>query len=374
MKSAAAALLALLVAPVAAAQGTTAGAVRIDFRALTEEGQQVTDLKAGDVALKVNGKPRQLQSLSVFHTAGGAAPAAPGGALPLPYASNAVGHNGRVVHLLIDDDSISPGREGQLKDAVRMLVSELAPGDRIGVLTAQGQVNISPTDDRSRVKLAVDGLTGKAPTVEQESDAQCRTVHVLRALATMLALTGGSPTTIVVFAGGISPPAVKQVVIGRTNRTPLGGREADPSGVNDVCRVEPDTFENIGALAATARADIYLFHLTEAMANRSTTQDAGFESLAGVTGAEFVRLTASPQAAVSRLLRETAAYYVATFEPEAGERNGQTMRVELKATRNKVRLRARPSVQMPKGDAKASAANSPKHVLQIGRASCRERV
>ena len=47
-------------------------AVKIDFRALTEEGQQVTDLKPDEITLKVNGKPRQIQSLGVFHSAAAA--------------------------------------------------------------------------------------------------------------------------------------------------------------------------------------------------------------------------------------------------------------------------------------------------------------
>jgi hypothetical protein len=40
------------------------------------------------------------------------------------------------------------------------------------------------------------------------------------------------------------------------------------------------------------------------------------------------------------MLRETAAYYVATFQPEPGERNGQAARIELKPVRDRVRLRS----------------------------------
>jgi hypothetical protein len=122
-------------------------------------------------------------------------------------------------------------------------------------------------------------------------------------------------------------------------------RTADPAtSTNDICPVRPEDYENVGILSSTARADLYLLHLTEAMANRSSTQDAGFESLAGVTGAEFTRLTASPQPAVSRLLRETASYYVATFQAEPSERNGQTYRVDLRSSRDGVKLRTRPTV------------------------------
>lgn len=58
-------------------------AVRIDFRALTDDGQQVSDLKPEEITLKVNGKPRQIQSLGVFHSRATDAPRE--SALPPPY-------------------------------------------------------------------------------------------------------------------------------------------------------------------------------------------------------------------------------------------------------------------------------------------------
>ena len=348
--SAAAALLCL--PSVGAAQP-----IRIDFRAFTEDGQQVADLKTEDLALKINGKPRAIQSLSVMRSSATAE-----SALPPPYASNALGRRGRSIYILIDDDSIAPGRETPMKEAVRLLASELAPGDRIGVLTTQGQVNIRPAEDVAKIRLAVDALAGKASPSETEQDAKCRTTHVLAAVGTMLAVSGGTPTTIVVFAGGLSPPEAKIVDIGGSVRTAVGGRAASASATSDVCPVRPEDFQNIAALASTTHADFYLFHLIEGLVNRSSTQDAGFESLAGVTGAEFVRLSGSPQAAVARLLRETSSYYVATFEPEPSERNGQTLRVDLRAVRDKVTVRTRPAVETPKAAAKGAA--SPKDMLR----------
>jgi len=365
MKILASALVVLLIAPAAfvGASGPEQKAgtpVRIDFRALTEGGQQVADLRPEDVSIRVNGKPRQLQSLSLVQSNAG--PASGAGVLPPPFASNAESRGSRNVHLIIDDDSISPGREGQVKEAVRLLASEMAPGDRLGVLTTQGVLNMRPAEDLTKVRLAVDELTGHAPSSETEADAQCRTTRLLAAFGSTLALTSGEPTTIVIFSGGISPPAVKQLQLGARTRTAIGGSQASPNGVNDMCPIEPDTFSNIGMLASTAHADIYMFHLTEAMATRSSAQDAGFESLAGVTNAEFVRLTASPQAAISRLLRETAAYYTASFEADPSER-GQSLRLEMHATRDKVRLRSRPSIAIPKGDVPKSGA-SPKEMLR----------
>ena len=334
-------------APVTRAQSKGGPAVRIDIRALADDGGQVTDLKAEEIALKVNGKARKIQSLSLFRTTPDA-PATGGATMPPPYATNVMGMTGRVIHILIDDDSISPGREGQMREAVGMLTRELTPSDQIGVLTAQGQLNIRPSFDATKVKMAVDGLAGRATPNESAMDAQCRTTRVLAAVGTILGMTGGAPTTVVVFAGGLTPPQNKTIQMGASN---------------DICPVRPEDYQNVGSLASVARADLYLFHLTEGMVNRSTTQDAGFESLAGVTGAEFVRLSGSPQAAVSRLLRETSAYYVATFEPEPGEGRGETLRVEARSTRDKVRLRTRPGVEIPKEIPRAAV--TPKDMLRV---------
>jgi hypothetical protein len=344
-----AALAAILLIPAAAAAqpGKSGPPGRIDFRALTDNGEQVTDLKVEDLTLKVNGKPRAIQSLSVFHSAAGAGEAV----LPPPYATNVVGRNGRIIYILIDDDSIAPGREEPMKSAVRMLTTELGPGDRIGVLTAQGQLNIRPVDDPSKIRLAVDALAGRASSNENESDAQCRTTRVLAAVGTLLSLAGGTPSTILVFAGGMSPPSNKIVVVGSKTS----------SGTSEVCPVRPEDYQNIGVLAAGAHADLYMFHLTEGMVSRSSTQDAGLESLAGVTGGELIRLSGNPQASVSRLLRETSSYYVATFESDPAERNGQALRIDLKSSRDKVKLRSRPEVTIPKSGAKAAA---PKDMLR----------
>ena len=350
--------IALIPAALGAQSGKGGPQVRIDFRALADDGSQVSDLKAEDITLKVNGKARQLHSLSLFR-AGAAATTEAGSSLPVPYGTNAVGQSGRIIHILIDDDSISPGREVQVKEAVRLLTAELAPGDRIGVLTTQGQLNMRPGTDPTKVRLAVDALTGRAGSSETKADSQCRTVRVLAGVGSMLALTGSTPTTILLFSGGLAKP--EQKIIDMTRRSaPTEATAA--AATNDICPVRPEDFENIGMLASSARADLYMFHLTEAMATRSSEQDAGFESLAGATGAEFVRLTASPQASIARLLRETAAYYTATFEADPGERTGITMRVDLKPTRDKVKLRTRPSVMIPKVEAKAV---QPKDMLRV---------
>ena len=69
--------------------------VRFDFRALAEDGSQIPDLRAEDLSLKVNGKPRSVTSLSFLRTVSDKA--APGSELPPPYATNAAGSSGRTI-------------------------------------------------------------------------------------------------------------------------------------------------------------------------------------------------------------------------------------------------------------------------------------
>ena len=352
MQKSAVRLLCSCAVAIVAVQGLLAQAprtppLRLTFRALTDEGQQVPDLRADELKLKINGKPRPILSLSVSSSTPGGANEGHGG-LPIPYATNTMGTSGRAFYLLIDNDSIVPGREGQMKDAVNQLLSELTPGDQIGVLSTQGEFNVTPTDDVTKVKLDVDRMMGRSPVTERDSEAMCRTVHVLRDLGTMISLTGATPTTLVVFSAGLSMPQDKMVNVGARNRTALGGSSAPSSALTDECPVTPEEFGNLGALAATANVDLYVFQLTEARTTQATTLDAGVESLAGATGGEFVRLAGNPQSAMARLLRETSTYYTLTFAPDPTEHNGQMLRVDLKSTRDKVKVRARPAVDAPK--------------------------
>jgi hypothetical protein len=321
--------------------------LRVNFHALTDDGQQIGDLKLEELALKINGKPRPILSLSKSQSMPGDANEGHAG-LPIPYATNTVGTSGRVFYLLIDNDSITPGREGQLKEAVHQLTTELGPGDQIGLLSTEGELNIMPTDDVTKVKIAVDQMAGRGAASETTGDAQCRTVHIMRDLGTMISLGSATPTTLVVFSSGLTMPDTKVVNIGQRNRTAMGGSSAPSSATTDECPVTPEDFTNLGTLAATANVDLYVFQLTDVMPSRTTTQDAGIESLAGATAGEFTRIGGSPQQAIARMLRETSTYYTLTFEPDASDRAGQALRVDLKSTRDKVKVRARSAVELPK--------------------------
>ena len=55
----------------------------------------------------------------------------------------------------------------------------------------------------------------------------------------------------------------------------------------------------------------------------SAQRSDGLENLAGVTGAQVMVLAAAGENALNRIAIETAASYLAAFDPEPSERNGQ---------------------------------------------------
>ena len=80
------------------------------------------------------------------------------------------------------------------------------------VTIPRGGLNVGLTTDRARVLSAISGLSGRAAQSESEADAACRTRQVLDALMNVFrGAAGGSPATIVVFGGGLTPPMIYEM-------------------------------------------------------------------------------------------------------------------------------------------------------------------
>jgi hypothetical protein len=324
--------------------------VRITFRVLGEDGQPVLDVKPSDVTLKVDGKVRQLTAVNLVQVSGAERPSSPKVKLPAPYATNSAARGARTLELVIDDDSIAPGHEVPIRDALRRLIPELSSGDRVGIVTPQGRINLAPTDDTDVITRVSGNVVGQAHQTETDSDVACRTLQLLKSLEAVLKSASASPTTIVVFSGGLTGPSAAAAKIG------------SDSG---ACPVRTEHFQSLGNAAAAAPAELYLFYLTEGGSVVSSDQAAGFESVAGVTGADYTRITGTVQAAVGRVLRETSAYYEALFQPDESERTGQTYRVDLKVARGQVKVRTRPAIAIPKTLPPATNVAAPKDMLRV---------
>ena len=316
----------------------------VDFMAISPDGTPVSDLTAADVAVRLNGRVRPIQSLRLMRAADSAdaVAAAPTSALPPPYGANTrtSSSTARRIILAIDNDSFRAGTEGPLREAVNGLIAELGQRDQLLLVNIPyGGVRVPFTSDHTRIRTALTTFAGQRPQTETGSEMACRTRRVLESLTAVLDTTarGDTPTTVIFFTAGLAGP----------RRDALAGR---PPG---MCELEARAFQNVGTAAAAARASFYVVHPDDLPRNSNNLGQGaigsdnpleGIEHLTGVTGGQRLPLLAAGRTALVPVARETSAYYVAEVEAEPGDLKGDTRRLNVRVARPGVVVRARPAI------------------------------
>jgi VWFA-related protein len=335
--------------------------VSVSFVTLGRDGRPIVDLKAEEVQLRVDGRQRTLKSFeridaSTPSSGEGAKPSGP--PLPAPFGTNVAGANsggGRTTSLVIDDGSFRPGNDRLMKQSIDSFLNTIPPADRVALLTAPlSSVRTDPTTPaevrQALAKVAAHGApipTDDAGLQRYQNDVACRTRETLEALRGLLSsLTGASiPPTMIFFSAGISATTRTTGNLGTSN-----------------CDLSTDAFQNVGAAAAAARAHVYVVQADLTPAQRSE----GLENLAGVTGAQVMVLATTGENALNRIAIETSASYLATFDPEPSERNGQPHRLEVRVTRPDTTVRAGTQIAIARADGKNArkGAVSPRDMLR----------
>lgn len=160
-------LLAALAAP--ASQPTFRSRVellRIDVTVVDRGGAPVTDLGASDFAVKVDGQPRTV-AFARFYGPETAEPAASAIAGAPLYADNTAGARGRVLVLVADLDSLTPGYEKVFFDTAASLVDRLGPTDSVGLVLVPGK-GVEITRDHARVRKMLATARGSANAMNRE--------------------------------------------------------------------------------------------------------------------------------------------------------------------------------------------------------------
>jgi VWFA-related protein len=342
--------------------------VSLDFRALLADGQAAADLRAGDLSLRVDGKPREIRSIRFVPSGGEPAPAGPADPMPAPpFGANYHPAGGRAILVVIENESLRPGTDKHATEAASRFVRRLSSLDRVAVLTMpRGGVNLDFTTDHDKAAEALSKISGQGSAIASATDRACRTRDTLNALTGLfegLAPSEG-PKTVVFVSSGLLRPT----------------RDAPADGPPGQCELRSNAYDEVGIAADAARVQFYgilpedlvVDSARTAMVDptasrfRSTDEEvAGLESLVGVTHGIFQRLPRGDDAAFARVLRETAGHYVLTFEAHPSERNGQSHRIELRSARQDVGLRVRPRLFIAKPPGRSSL--TPQAMLRDGK-------
>ena len=106
--------------------------VAVDFQVVDESGRPITDLKPGELALKVDGRARDIKALQFVKVARSSAEAPVNTAVasqPLPFASNDAVTPGRIVIIVVDHEHLRAGEGKAAIDAAgRLVESAVADG------------------------------------------------------------------------------------------------------------------------------------------------------------------------------------------------------------------------------------------------------
>lgn len=304
----------------------------IDFTALDEAGNAITNLTPSDLTLRIDGRTRAIRSLEWIAT--GTAPAL----VPPPYGANTGTATTRTVLLIVDDETLKPGREQALRSEVRTFVQALGPADRVALVTVPyGGMKSDFTSDHAQLFTALDAITGRAPQTESTQDAGCRTRSTLIAIGSTLESIAATdaPLTVVLFAGALSPAQ------GVTTLSRQAGDVAGVTYMNTVgaCEVLPDHYQQIAEAAARARAQMFVVQPDVAS---DPGGRVGLEHLTGLTGGPLWNLHSTSDKAMPRILAQTGGYYAARIDRDPNESPDQVRGVSVSVTRPGVTVRHRP--------------------------------
>jgi hypothetical protein len=328
--------------------------IAVDFVALGSGGLPIADLRADEVTLQIEGRSRPVRALeyvSLGSTIGGAGLS--------PYGSNSQTDSGRTVVLIIDQETLTPGREAALKSQINEFLRGLGPLDRVALMTVPyGGLKVDLTTDHSKVTVALANITGQAARIESANDAGCRTTATLAALrGTLDDLRGGeAPVVIVLFSGQMSPP--------------MGVFAAPvPTGAMQTlapCQLRTDQFKQVSVAAASARAQ---FYVVQPELSVTPETRAGLEHLSGVTGGLLMQLGGGEDSALSRITRESSGYYIARIEPEPSESTGDIRDMRISVARPNVTVRQRPQMAVARNRASTvkAVASTPLEMMKEAR-------
>ncbi len=366
----AAVLIALLCAGTAAQEPSAskrAGAtVAVEFFANGPDGV-VYDLRADEVVLRVDGRPRDIRSLrfvSLPLRDPLAAQTAVSRDLDVPYGSNLTESAGRWVSLIVDHESIRAGAEKNVVNALVRFVTALGPRDQVSFIKApRGYVESDFTSDHEKVVAALRRFVGRASRQDTEQDRSCRSRLLLNAVEDVLGSIAPleGPKFVAVVSSGMLNPR----------------RDAPANRAPGPCEIRLDDFQRVGAAASRSGAHVFVVQPDDMeidpTADRTVSRFAaaeqdrgGLESLAGAASGEFLRIVGPDDETLTQVATASAGYYVATIDADASERTGAARRMQLTLKREGVRVRARPDVVIAKPPERDSSAKKPDDMLRDG--------
>ena len=406
-------LAALLVAwsapPAAAAQDAPSNRIKVsvdviavDVQVIDRGGHPVPNLGPDKFTVTINGKRRRVVSAERIGVDGGSDSEGAAG------ASTATAVSGRVIMLAVDCISFDATASRDVIQSVAQFVRGLLPEDYVGLSVYPNGAAINPTTDHGAILRALNTIVGQrdgpglnrfrlrpseiidsnrdlhagaGPALDgvvarecgRDPDPNCRYQLLAEVTNTALYYEGQATASL-----GMLRTVVTQMQRFPGRKTLLlvsGGMIASdtPGGRPDLGGLGLQ----VGREAATANTAIYTLYIDSSLHDRfgAETRNASrtvdnqlrdtavlvrwLEQFTGAAGgALFSVMVGNAEAALARIQRELASYYLLGVEPAEEDRDGRTHAVAVRITQPNVTIRGRRWVMIPKRGAIVETARS----------------
>jgi VWFA-related protein len=352
----------------------TVDMVPVDVNIVDREGRPIPELEANDFMLKVDGRPRRVVSVQYVPSVRSAGPRRDA---PEHYSSNDAAGGGRMIMLAVDQGNIGIGRGRVALESAARFISQLSPADRVGLVTLPGagpQIDFTEHHQLVRTMLSkvVGQDTGYTP-MYRVGMSEAAEIHK----GNQLVLIEVQNRECAGLRGIDLEICIKQIMADSATIYTLARERARSSMaslrhlldrlalipsqktiiyVSEGLVVDRELAELawLPQAAARAQAVFYVLQLEgspfEASIGRPSptqTQDRmmneeGLGMLAGITRGALMRVVASADSAFQRLGLELSGYYLLSFEPEPGDRDGKAHKISVAVPgRDGVTVRAR---------------------------------
>jgi len=350
--------------------------VPVDVNVVDRTGRPVADLTSADFSLAVDGKPRKIASaefISVSRTSDRVDQAATN------ETSNTGASGGRMIMIVVDQGNIGAARGRLAIDAASKFIGRLSKFDRVGLVTLPGAgPQIDFTANHALVQTVLQKVTGLAPASHPgtkigfaEALAFQRSDEVVIADVVDRECAGArSADEIAACRAAIATDARAVYAEARTRTRDsvlslqhVMERLAQVQGPKTVVFLSEGLFVDrdvsdvnwLSAIASRGQVTFYVLQLepqifeaagSRVSPSRSADIDLAQEGLglmAGMARGTVFRVSARADYAFNRLALELSGYYLLSFEPEPGDRDGDRHKIAIGVPgRRNIEIRARP--------------------------------
>jgi VWFA-related protein len=335
--------------------------VPVDVNVLDREGNPVPDLQASDFVLQVDGRPRRVVSVQYVPSGRRTGPTAD---LPTHYSSNDRAGGGRMIMFVVDQGNIGVGRGRETLEAAGRFIAQLSPADRVGLSTLPGAgPNVDFTEHHALVRTMLSKMSGQESATSMMYNIGLAEAAEIQRGNQMIAgevigreCAGLRGFELDVCRRQIASESQTMYAVARERarnslvglRRVLERLALTPSQktiiyVSEGLVVDRDVTDVdwIAEVAARAQAVLYILQLQPAtydvsIARLSPTGNSdrvmaeeGLGMLAGATRGALMRVIGNAEGAFRRLSQELSGYYLLSFEPEPGDRDGRRHKISV---------------------------------------------